>query len=442
MTRDRFGTRGPGVTLPCMVSPTILARLGEKRAVALVMVLVVAVTAVCWGFGLHPGVDSSVYRSGAAAVLHGRSLYGQLAGAAGLPFIYPPIAAVVFAPLALLPPQVAWGLVVALSVLGLALVLRAAAGATGTTWPRRVGPGVVLVGVFALEPVWLTLSFGQVNILLMALVVLDVLALPRSRYRGALVGLAAAIKLTPLVFVPYLLLTGRRADAARALGTFAALNALGWVLLPDDTVRFWRSQMLGGVHVTTSSWYGNQSLNGLIQRLSHHADWAFAAAVVAGLVCVAVALPLARRLHAKGDDLGGLLVTAFAGTLASPISWTHHWIWVAPLAVLLIRRGRRPMLAVAALGAVFTGWTFALVPTANGQELTWTPAQMVLGNAYVLAGLAAGIVLCCREFSPARWARLVAVCRRFGPFPTRTRISPPAPDPADRVSPAGDLRGS
>lgn len=425
-----------------MVLPNPLARPRRGQAVVLITLLaaVSAISVVCWLFGLHLGLDSSVYRAGAVAVLHGQSLYGQLAGAAGLPFIYPPIAAIVFAPLVMLPPQVGWGMVAALSVLSLALVLRTSvqvtAGADVTAdvisggRPRRIHPTVLLVGVLCLEPIWLGLSLGQVNILLMALVVLDVLVLPRSPYRGALVGLAAAIKLTPLVFVPYLALTGRRADAARALGTFAALNLVGLVLLPGDTVRFWRSQVLGGVHVTTSSWYGNQSLNGLIQRLSHQASWAFAAAVVAGLVCVGVALPLARRLHARGDELGGLLVIGFAGTLASPISWTHHWVWVAPLVVLLVRRARRPVLAVAALAALFTGWMFAIVPGGDGRELAWTPVQMLLGNAYVLAGIAAAVVLCWWEFN------------RYGRSPTRMRRSRPVPDRVDRVLPVGDRHGS
>lgn len=394
---------------------------GRSHTVVLVtLVGVIAAIAVAgWLFGLRLGEDSTVYRSGAAAVLHGQSLYGRLAGASGLPFIYPPITAILFVPLTMVPSQVAWGLLAGLSVLGLALVLRVTAA-----------PRPMLLGVLALQPVWLTLQLGQVNIVLMALVVLDVLALPRSPYRGVLVGVAAAIKLTPLVFIPYLVLIGRRADAARALGAFAALNAIGWLLFPADTVRFWRSQVLGGVGVTSKSWYGNQSLNGLIQRLSHQAGWAFAAAIVAGLVCVAVALPLARRWHARGNALGGLLVTAFAGVLASPISWTHHWVWVVPLAVLLCRRARRPVLAVGALAAVCTGWTYALIPTNDGTELTWTPIQMLLGNAYVLAGLAAGVILWWREISQLRRS------------PTRTRKSRPAPDPEDRVSPAGDRHAS
>lgn len=380
---------------------TFVARSRDRRVV--LNLAVVAVGFLCWRSGVPLGLDCSVYRAGAAAVLHGQSPYVHLASPGGLPFIYPPIAAILMTPLALVPQLVAWGLVTVLSAVGLGVVVRTCSGGRPGT--------ALLVGVLVLQPVWLTLVYGQVNIVLMALVVLDVLALPRSRWRGALIGLSAAIKLTPLVFVPYLAITGRRADATRALGTFAGLNAVAALFMPGDTIRFWRSQLLGGVGVTTKSWEGNQSLNGLIQRLSHQASWAFVAAIAAGLLCVAVALPLARRWHARGDDLAGLLVMAFAGVLASPISWTHHWIWVVPLACLLARRVARPLLALAALAVVFTGWTFALAPSGGTRELSWTPLQMLLGNAYVLAGIGAGVVLCHREISRL-WTEQVPIHTR------------------------------
>jgi hypothetical protein len=102
-----------------------------------------------------------------------------------------------------------------------------------------------------------------------------------------------------------------------------------------------------------------------------------------------------------------------------------------PLACLLVRRP----VALAALAAVFTGWTYWLVPTDDGRELTWTPVQILLGNAYVLIGLAAGVLLCWREFSPGTF-------RRYVRFPTRRQRSLPVPDPGDRVSPVGDRHGS
>src|SRR5439155_13505639 len=114
-----------------------------------------------------------------------------------------------------------------------------------------------------LEPVDMTLHFGQINLLLLALVLAD-LALPR-RWQGIGVGLAAAIKLTPLIFIGYLLLTRRLRAALVATGTFAATVALGFALLPGGSVAFWGGRFAqpgdGPERLV------NQSLNGLILRL-------------------------------------------------------------------------------------------------------------------------------------------------------------------------------
>jgi len=383
--------------------------------------LLVAIAMVCWQLGWPVGVDSGVYRAGALAVLHGNPLYGSLrflpSTSGGLPFTYPPVAALVFLPLAALPPQVGWGLLATLSLLGLGFVLHASIGDSARALPRWLLPALG-IGVLALEPVWRGLALGQVNVLLMALVVVDVLVLPRTGRRGALVGLAAAIKLTPLVFVLHLLVTGRRADAARAMGTFVGLNAVCAALLPADTLRYWRSQLLGGDSATTASWAGNQSLNGLIQRLTGHSSWSFALAVGAGILCLAVALPMARRLHQRGEHLGALLVSAFCGLLVSPISWTHHWAWVVPLAGLLVARAARSVSAVTiaplvGLLAVGTGLTVGTTTPAGGDlELRWTPIQQLLGNSYVLAALVTGAVLAVRLF---RSPKPVVGLRRSAP---------------------------
>jgi alpha-1,2-mannosyltransferase len=295
-------------------------------------------------------------------------------------------------------------------------------GAGTGSQPRTAYP-VILMCALGLEPVWRTLLLGQVNLLLMALVVGDLLVLPPSRWRGGLTGVAAAIKLTPLIFVLYLAVTGRRQDAVRALATFVALNVVGAAILPEDTVRFWRSQLLGGNNATRNSWVGNQSLNGLLQRLTDESDWAFAAAVLAGLACIAAALLLARRLYLRGQQLSALLVTAFGGVLASPISWSHHWVWLVALVGLLARRPSRVtpiglLLSAATLVLVFTGWTMAVVPSGDHRELHWTATQMMLGNAYVLIALAA--------------APFVArhVLRRDQQTPRPTERPSPSPSPA------------
>lgn len=383
-------------------SANTVGRLLLRHPAWVLAVLFFAYSVVCWGSGWRLGLDNHVYRAAAIAVLRGTPLYGTLPAlpswVGGLPFIYPPIAAVVFVPLAILPGQLGWGLLAALTTLGVGHVLRAAVAderTTATGWPL-----LLLLGAFCLEPLWLTTGLGQVNVLLMTLVVADVLVAPASRGRGVLVGLAAAIKLTPLVFVPYLLVTRRRADAWRASAAFGVFNVVGLVVLPADTIRFWRSQVLGGLPVSSKSWGGNQSLYGMFLRLSGDADWALGAAVVAGLVCLAAALPVARRLHERGERMAAVLVMGVCGVLVSPISWTHHWVWVIPLFGLLVGRAirsvdRRWALAgLAVVFGVFTGWTLNVVPLGGNRELAWTPVQTLLGNAYVLTALLAAPFVC------------------------------------------------
>jgi alpha-1,2-mannosyltransferase len=228
----------------------------------------------------------------------------------------------------------------------------------------------------------------------MAMVVLDVLVLPPSPRRGVLIGLAAAIKLTPLVFVLHLFITGRRTDALRALCTFAGLTTLSLITLPADSIRYWTTQVLGGPlfsgnPATSSAQVANQSLNGLIERLSDRAGWAFPVAILLGLALLAVIVPVVRWLVARGEHLEALLVSAGYGLLVSPISWTHHWVWVVPLFGLVVTRavatGRLWWLA--AFCAVFTGWFQLVVPHGENDELRWTFVQTSIGNTYVLAAL-------------------------------------------------------
>lgn len=375
------------------------SRAWRRLAIGLA-VLVTAGALLLWWLGGRIGTDTGVYRAGALAVLHGDPLYGNLRflpdTSPCLPFTYPPVAAVLFLPLAALPPQLVWGVFAVLTVLGLVLVLRSSITVAMPGW---LVPALGL-GVFLLEPVWRGLGLGQINVVLMALVVLDVLVLPRNRYGGVLIGVAAAVKLTPLIFVLHLLVTGRRADAARALGTFLGLNAVCLLVLPGDTLAFWRTQLIGGNNATGASYGRNESLNGMIQRFLPHSDLAFPLAVLAGLACIAVALPIARTLYRRGDNVGALLVTAFCGLLVSPISWTHHWVWLAPLAALLVSRAvRGPKLAtiapIVALAALGTGLC-TIPPAGNNAEQHWNIVQQLLGNCYVLGTLAVFAVLAVR----------------------------------------------
>ncbi|PRX44314.1 alpha-1,2-mannosyltransferase [Prauserella shujinwangii] len=368
-----------------------------------------------WAFDWHLGVDSAVYRAGAVTLLSGDPLYeGTTLWPepfwALLPFTYPPAAALLFVPLAVLPVQVAWGVLAAVSILAMALVIRVTIGVLpirSGELPRWTTPAratlVFSVVFLALEPVWRTLFLGQINLVLMALIVVDVLVLSvrGSRWGGVLVGVASAVKLTPLIFVPHLVFTGRWREAVRAVGTFAGLQALMFLLAPGDAVRFWTHTISEQGRIGPMHWAGNQSLNGLLNRVTDLAPWATLAAYGIGALLAPAAIWLMLRFHRRGQALPALLVTAFYGLLVSPVSWSHHWVWCVPLIVLLVSRlpettpatAWRRWLSAGAVIVVFVSCVLLVLPNGRNLELHWEFWQFVAGSAYLLVPPALAVVL-------------------------------------------------
>jgi len=362
-----------------------------------------------WLLGWHLGVDSAVYRSGAVALLHGEPLYdlpylSDEPPWARLPFTYPPTATLLFLPMSLVPTQVSWGVLGAISITAMVWVVKLSIEAVPNrpTWmdPARTTAvlGVVLLGV---EPVWRTVLLGQINLVLLAMIVIDVLVLgPRTKAGGVLIGVAAAVKLTPLIFVVHLLLIGRRADAVRALATFAALQGLLFLVIRHDVSQFWGyavrdPQRIGPIH-----WAGNQSLNGLLLRLTDNADWTMRVAVPVGVLLAVPCLLWVRR-H-RDRPLPALLVTAFLGLVVSPVSWSHHWVWVVPLVVFLLSRlperpRPRDFAGVGAIIAVYASCVLLAMRHSNDIELQWTPGEFVIGSAYLLVPLVAGVIVLVRH---------------------------------------------
>ncbi|WP_233158225.1 glycosyltransferase 87 family protein [Actinokineospora bangkokensis] len=366
-----------------------------------------------WLAGAHLGVDSAVYRAGGAALLHGEPLYARMSLAAepdwaGLPFTYPPTAALFFVPMALVPTQVAWGLLGALSLLALAVVVKVCVDALPSrpqwmgSWKALAGLGIAFL---VLEPVWRSVALGQINLVLMALVVVDVLVLGArgSRAGGVLVGVAAAVKLTPLVFVGHLLLLKRWADAARAVGVFLGLQLLMFLVARQDVVDYWGSAVQDPDRVGPVYWAGNQSLNGLVLRLFDGAEWSEVAVAVVALVLVVPCALLVRRSPA----LPALLVSAFFGLLISPVSWSHHWVWAVPLLVLLLGRVRSPRdaWAPALVAAVFASCVLIFMRNGHAQEFVefeWTPWEYAIGSAYLLVPAVVGLTLLVRAVRARR----------------------------------------
>ncbi|MFC0360265.1 glycosyltransferase 87 family protein [Kytococcus schroeteri] len=351
-------------------------------------------------------IDLEVYRWGGQLVADGDPLY---VARDGLPFTYPPFAALVFVPLALVPRAVAVAVLTLASALGLVVALRRALEGrregSMTLLGRRLAPtwpvlGALGVAAVVCEPVWQTFSFGQVNLLLAGLLAADLLRRGDRPWRGVWLGVAAGIKLTPVFLVAWLVLTRQWRAAGVALASMLATVGLGFLLLPSDSRAFWSEVLPETGRIGAPSYVANQSVKGLLARfLGDEAPaldpaW-FALASVVGLVLVLAA----ARLAALGDRAAGLWVAALGMLMASPVSWSHHWVWLAPLALaVLCSEARRDVprparWAVAAMLGSALLQVIWWVPSRDGRELEWNAWQVLLGNAYVWCALLMTVAL-------------------------------------------------
>ena len=328
-------------------------------------------------------VDLDVFLRGGDTVLHGGDPYRTPAGA--LEFTYPPFAAVAFVPLALLGGAAAWvmsalSLVALVVVAWLSLQQRGGSDLPRGRWASFGWLVALVLVAWALEPVQRTFIFGQVNLVLCALVMLDAFVVP-PRFRGYLTGLAAGIKLTPAFFVLYFAVRRDWPAVARSAAAGALSVVIGWAVLPSESARYWLDDL------TTMGKFGgyaeepmNQSLRATWVRLlgGDPGPWYLlsAAVVVALVVWVAV------RLVRAQDPLAALAAVAAGSLLVSPISWTHHWVWVVPALVVMARRGWR----VVALGVVLLMY---LPPmwAADGDPRRLSPADQLVASTYVVLAL-------------------------------------------------------
>jgi alpha-1,2-mannosyltransferase len=337
-------------------------------------------------------IDAMVYRFAAERLLAGLDLYST--GFTGKPnellFIYPPFAAICAVPLALLDRssvQVLWllGMVVALTY-AVVKMLRS----TGLPAGRGLfSLAALLVGVIAwLEPMRLTAELGQINVLLLVLVVADLLAGKQSRWSGVGIGLAAGIKLTPALFIIYLLVTRRIRAALVAMGTFAATVGLGFAVAPSDSVTFWLRGRFDDVNRISHDPLANTSVSGLLLRL----HWSPTMATIAAIAVAAFALILASIAYRRGQAVLAVGIVGMASAAASPFSWSHHWVWFAPLVVHLGYRAyvlgsRWAAAAMWSVCSVVGGWFVAVTgDTPQAGMLSLRPGGVwdeILPGAYV-----------------------------------------------------------
>lgn len=276
-------------------------------------------------------IDVFVYRGGVEAILAGRPLYDPVYEQ--LYFVYPPFAALMFLPMAILNDTLLSAAMISLNLMlviwTVGVTSREALGA-GTVITRGAAACLGIGFTFLLVPLADTMWLGQINILLMALVVVDLIAVSRGRrWAGVALGIAAAIKLTPLLFVVFLLWSRRWRPAAIALGTFAASVALGFIALPKDALAFWASALRDTTRIAPSEWIVNQSFAGVVARFWPDAPiavWFTGAAAVCAL-----ALFVGGRLLDRQLPVFAAAVVGVASAFAAPFSWEHHWIWLVIL---------------------------------------------------------------------------------------------------------------
>ncbi|WP_162641635.1 glycosyltransferase 87 family protein [Streptosporangium sp. 'caverna'] len=354
-------------------------------------------------------IDLEVYREGGAAVLRRTSVYDLVVGENWLKFTYSPFAAILFMPLALVGMEIAVALWVLISILALEAVIWILIGRTAVRCRSRRATRTLLVVIATLPlyPVTLTLWNGQIGIILLLVIIVD-LTHGKEKWRGIGTGIAAGIKLTPLIFIPYLLITRRfRAALMTGLG-FLGTVVLGFLLLPADSRDYWGGAFFDTQRVVTEQGvnFFNQSLRGVLMIMSD--SWPttplwFALCAVVGTGGLLVAAWTAK----KAGEIAGITACAIVGLLVSPVSWPHHWVWCIPLLVLWAQRAQRVDVRLEKVGVGFLWFIFLLPGYIALATVLIYPSHagmwlMLLTGSYVLSGLSTLLALAV-YFSRSDW---------------------------------------
>jgi alpha-1,2-mannosyltransferase len=321
-------------------------------------------------------LDLQVYRGAGHLLYAGVNPFDTRFTAARLPFTYPPFALMILSPFSFGPIGVVetiwWLLSAAALVTTLYLFLEAERRGTARVraehdenvahW-RSFAIAAALGGIacLALEPLRSNIDYGQVNFGLMLLVAF-VATRPESRWRGTLIGVAAAVRLTPIVYLAIFAFRRDWRSLLRGVGTLSAATLVGWVVLPSESSLYWfheagNSGRTGGV--TSRS---NQSWYGLLNRQPFHGSfWGWA---VLGALTVGCGLFVAKRSSARGRISETIMALALTELLVSPVSWSHHWSWVAiaPIVVVSLWKRHRmvawALIVILAIAALEPYWWF------------------------------------------------------------------------------------
>lgn len=368
---------------------------GSVVSLLVVWVLTAIVSAV------NP-VDFLVYRYGSAAALAGTDIYesnltGPMMPPEGLPFTYTPFAALTLLPTNVFAPITAF---VIWSLLIMALLAWVIWRCTLPGEPR-VRRALVALTISGFSIVVAShIIFGQINILLMTLCLADIVRRPRGRLgrflpQGVLVGIAAAIKLTPALFVVYFAVTRqwRRmwwSIAAAGICTLAAAiiyPAASWKFFTETVWHLSDKVDLGGLFATS----GNNSIQGALAYFNVHPLLAALLALGAG----ALGILAAHATYVRGHVLNAAVIVGITACLVSPVSWLHHWVYLVPALVILSAhssRSYRRFVSVASLVILATGPTVGDLLLSTDLAWVW-PLAIVLRESLLLIGITAAVLL-------------------------------------------------
>lgn len=318
----------------------------------------------------HAG-DLAVYMLAVERMNAGESIY-RWVNAGGMGFTYPPFAALLFKPLVWGPSQavfLTWMTVCLVIAVLIVAVLRLISRPHPARWVS-VASTAVAVGLFlGASQVQADLITGQVNLMLALLIILDVGEVVPERARGVLTGIAAAIKLTPIIALGWFVLSRQWRAAANCLGAFLAAGLLAHLLLPQDSNDFWTWAVRDVSRVGPVDLPLNASITGTLAKAGVDGPLRTVLWLLVGGLIVLAAYRQAHRARVNGDPAASAILLGCAAIVATPIAWPHHQIWLPLAGILLIWRGRRaPMIA----GLLLTLFSFLHIPLSRWWDGTGT----------------------------------------------------------------------
>jgi alpha-1,2-mannosyltransferase len=330
-----------------------------------------------WSIGPPSGLlDLQIYVGAARGWTEGRSLYTFTDPVFNLSATYPPIGPILFS---VFVPLTADGREVVFTSMSLGALFAASWSATQLAGLERAqrlvwAPAAYAAAIVTM-PVWLTLRQGQVNILLWALVICDVAAISRrARFGGVAIGVATAIKLTPGLFIIWLVSARRIRPAMLALVGAAGTTALGWAMAPADSKKFWTDLVWHSDRVGSLVDSRNNAMLGVVARVVPQGSARTGLWLLVLVAIVGIALVRGSRAARQDDLLAAVAIVGCAAVLASPISWTHHLGFLVVGLMACIQMVRRPW----HWAALVVGWLLMIEPGGHGDGSVYLSVRVAL----------------------------------------------------------------